>query len=109
MDDVSDQINCYVQLVHHCCILIWHVQQRSHERIDWLPNQLRKSICNESDPIWGVLVMICKAEPIIPLDFIKMSGTEMDDWHHVVIDASLGIQVFARPQGSQRFKVVVGW
>ena len=98
MDDVSDQINCYVQLVHHCCILIWHVQQRSHERIDWLPNQLRKSICNESDPIWGVLVMVCEVEPVIPLDFTEMSGTEMDDWHHVVIDASLGIQVFARPQ-----------
>jgi hypothetical protein len=25
---------------------------------------------------------------ITPLDFIKMSGTEMDDWHHVVIECT---------------------
>jgi hypothetical protein len=31
-------VMCSLQLVHHCCILIWHAQQRSHERIHWLPN-----------------------------------------------------------------------
>ena len=31
-------------------------------------------------------MVVCEVEPITPLDFIKMSGTEMDDWHHVVIE-----------------------
>jgi hypothetical protein len=39
-------------------VLIWHKQQRSHESIDWLPNQLRKSICFEGNPIWSMLVVI---------------------------------------------------
>ena len=97
MDHITDKSNGNVQFVDHGRILIRHEQQRPHQRINWLPNQLRKPIRNEGDEIVSkkMVVVICQA--IIPFDFIEVLSTEMDDGHSVVIKRKLANPLFVSP------------